>query len=87
MTMNNPFGLRDPDWRAQGYRDYQRQRQMTLSDLLLDNRIIFLGGTQEYQEPQGIITDLLANIIVMKMLLLKKIEETLLIAEQANMRD
>ena len=66
--MNNPFGLRDPDWRAQGYRDYQRQRQMTLSDLLLDNRIIFLGGTQEYQEPQGIITDLLANIIVMKML-------------------
>lgn len=68
MTMNNPFGLRDPDWRAQGYRDYQRQRQMTLSDLLLDNRIIFLGGTQEYQEPQGIITDLLANIIVMKML-------------------
>jgi len=26
------------------YRDYQRQRQMTLGDLLLENRIILLQG-------------------------------------------
>ena len=29
---------------AQAYRDYQRQRQMTLGDLLLENRIILLQG-------------------------------------------
>ena len=28
----------------QRYRDYARQRQMTLGDLLLENRIIFLLG-------------------------------------------
>lgn len=53
---------------AQRYRDYQRQRQMTLSAMLLENRIVFLGGTDEYQEPRGIITDLLANITIMKLL-------------------
>src|SRR5437588_762109 len=31
----------------QRYRDYARQRQMTLSDLLLENRIIFLGSSPE----------------------------------------
>ena len=29
---------------ASAYRDYQRQRQMTLGDLLLENRIILLQG-------------------------------------------
>ena len=29
---------------AQSMRDYQRQRQMTLGDLLLENRVIFLQG-------------------------------------------
>ena len=28
----------------QRYRDYARQRQMTLGDLLLENRIVFLAG-------------------------------------------
>ncbi len=41
------------------YRDYQRQRQMTLGDLLLENRIIFL---------QGVIVDENANELVMKLL-------------------
>ena len=27
-----------------GYQSYQRQRQLTLGDLLLENRIIFLQG-------------------------------------------
>lgn len=44
------------------YRDYQRQRQMTLGDLLLENRIIFL---------QGEIYDGNANEIVMKLLYLQ----------------
>jgi ATP-dependent Clp protease protease subunit len=44
------------------YRDYQRQRQMTLGDLLLENRIIFL---------QGEIHDGNANELVMKLLYLQ----------------
>ncbi len=48
--------------RAQRYREYARQRQMTLSDLLLENRIIFLAGV--INEISGIET-------VMKMLYLQ----------------
>ncbi len=44
------------------YREYQRQRQMTLGDMLLENRIIFL---------QGVIVDESANELVMKLLYLQ----------------
>jgi ATP-dependent Clp protease protease subunit len=44
------------------YRDYQRQRQLTLGDLLLENRIVFL---------QGEIHDMNANELVMKLLYLQ----------------
>ncbi|MCG8583232.1 MAG: ATP-dependent Clp protease proteolytic subunit [Pirellulales bacterium] len=44
------------------YRDYQRQRQMTLGDLLLENRIILL---------QGEIHDGNANQLVMQLLYLQ----------------
>ena len=44
------------------FRDYQRQRQMTLGDLLLENRIILL---------QGEIHDGNANELVMKLLYLQ----------------
>ena len=44
------------------YRDYQRQRQMTLDDLLLENRIIFLPGE---------IDDMRANALVMQLLYLQ----------------
>lgn len=47
---------------AASQRDYQRQRQMTLGDLLLENRIIFL---------QGEIHDGNANELVMKLLYLQ----------------
>lgn len=47
---------------AQAMRDYQRQRQMTLGDLLLENRVIFL---------QGEIFDGNANELVMKLLYLQ----------------
>jgi ATP-dependent Clp protease protease subunit len=50
-----------PDARL-AYRDYQRQRQMTLDDLLLENRIIFLPGE---------INDLRANALVMQLLYLQ----------------
>ncbi|HKD36268.1 MAG TPA: ATP-dependent Clp protease proteolytic subunit [Pirellulales bacterium] len=44
------------------YREYQRQRQLTLGDLLLENRIVFL---------QGEIYDGNANEVVMKLLYLQ----------------
>ena len=44
------------------FRDYQRQRQLTLGDLLLENRIILL---------QGVIHDGNANELVMKLLYLQ----------------
>jgi len=47
---------------SSAYRDYQRQRQMTLGDLLLENRIIFL---------QGEIYDGNANELIMKLLYLQ----------------
>src|SRR5438477_12742766 len=47
---------------SQAMRDYQRQRQLTLGDLLLENRIIFL---------QGEIYDGNANEVVMKLLYLQ----------------
>lgn len=46
------------------YPDYQRQRSMTLGDLLLDNRIIFL---------QGEITSGSANELIMKLLYLQSV--------------
>jgi ATP-dependent Clp protease protease subunit len=48
--------------KLQRYREYARQRQMTLADLLLENRIIFLAGP--IHEGSGIET-------VMKMLYLQ----------------
>jgi ATP-dependent Clp protease, protease subunit len=50
------------DAMAASYRDYQRQRQLTLGDLLLENRIVFL---------QGEIYDGNANELVMKLLYLQ----------------
>jgi ATP-dependent Clp protease, protease subunit len=53
---------RPPLMNPVNYGDYQRQRQMTLGDLLLENRIIFL---------QGEIHDANANELVMKLLYLQ----------------
>jgi ATP-dependent Clp protease protease subunit len=66
----NPNSLFDPSQElpassyamAAAMRDYQRQRQMTLGDLLLENRVIFL---------QGEIYDGNANELVMKLLYLQ----------------
>lgn len=63
MNHGSPFDAphRDP-LLAAAMRDYQRQRQMTLGDLLLENRVIFL---------QGEIYDGNANELVMKLLYLQ----------------
>jgi len=54
---------------------YSRQRTMTLTDLLMENRIIFLGGTQETGgDPR--ITDYLANLTVQKLLWLATDKKT-----------
>jgi ATP-dependent Clp protease, protease subunit len=47
---------------ANASRDYARQRQMGIGDLLLENRIVFLDGP---------IHDASANVIVMKLLYLQ----------------
>jgi ATP-dependent Clp protease, protease subunit len=51
-----------PIWDSYAYQSYQRQRQMTLGDLLLENRIVFL---------QGDIYTGNANEVVMKLLYLQ----------------
>jgi len=62
--MTDRFRLDYPDVSSmnQAVREYQRQRQMGIGDLLLENRIVFLDG---------VITDGPANLIVMKLLFLQ----------------
>jgi ATP-dependent Clp protease, protease subunit len=56
-AMSRSFGPQ-----ANAARDYSRQRQMGIGDLLLENRIVFLDGP---------IHDASANVIVMKLLYLQ----------------
>jgi ATP-dependent Clp protease protease subunit len=50
--------------------NYARQRQMTLTDLLMENRIIFLGSSPETgYDPE--ITDFMANVIIQRLLFLQ----------------
>src|SRR5246127_2041792 len=58
------------DPRTQRFREYMRQRQMTLGDLLLENRIVFLGSSPETGGNPA-ITDYLANIVIQKLLYLQ----------------
>ncbi len=62
MNMNMHDFIRPIAEPQANYRDYQRQRSMTLGDLLLENRIIFL---------QGVISNETANELVMKLLYLQ----------------
>ncbi len=59
MSEFSRIPLMDPNL---NYRDYQKQRSLTLGDLLLENRIIFL---------QGAIMNETANELVMKLLYLQ----------------
>ncbi len=58
------------DPKNQRFREYMRQRQMTLGDLLLENRIVFLGSSPETGGNPA-ITDYLANITIQKLLFLQ----------------
>jgi ATP-dependent Clp protease, protease subunit len=58
MNYDRPL---DPP-RLQRYQNMARQRQMTLGDMLLENRILFL---------EGVINDASANLAVMKLLYLQ----------------
>lgn len=61
--MIDPFGsLAGNGPVLQRAREYTRQRQMGIGDLLLENRIVFLDG---------VITDGTANLIIMKLLFLQ----------------
>ena len=70
--MNAPYhGMGpQPESMVQRYRDYTRMRQMSTGDLLLDNRIIFLGSSQETGGNPA-ITDYLANLTIQKLLFLQ----------------
>jgi len=51
-------------------RDYVRQRQMTLTELLLENRIIFLGSTGDTLY-RTVIDDVSATIVIQQLLYLQ----------------
>src|ERR1700758_1446696 len=67
MSEMQPFRL-DP--RSQRFGSYARQRQMTLTDLLMENRIIFLGSSPDIPT-DGEITDFMANAIIQRLLFLQ----------------
>jgi ATP-dependent Clp protease, protease subunit len=68
--MSNPLDPFRLEPKAQRFGNYARQRQMTLTDLLMENRIIFLGSSPEtgYESE---ITDYMANIIIQRLLFLQ----------------
>jgi ATP-dependent Clp protease protease subunit len=70
IDMSEPFRL-DP--KAQRGGNYARQRQMTLADLLMENRIIFLGSSPDMgvYDPSGEINDWMANYIIQRLLYLQ----------------
>jgi ATP-dependent Clp protease protease subunit len=78
VTSKGTDSMNDPELTApvpfvpqvQRYREYMRQRQMTLGDLLLENRIIFLGSSPE-TGGNPVISDYMANITIMKLLFLQ----------------
>jgi ATP-dependent Clp protease protease subunit len=68
IDMTAPFRL-DPKSQRGG--NYARQRQMTLADLLMENRIIFLGTTPELGTTDPSITDYMANFTIQRLLYLQ----------------
>jgi ATP-dependent Clp protease protease subunit len=68
--MFDPSSGQPSDLLNQRFREYTRQRQYNTNDILLDNRIIFLGsGLGNIYQP--IINDMTANIIIQQLLYLQ----------------
>ena len=65
------LGNAPADLRSQRYRDYQKQRQYSTGDILLDNRIIFLGTVGSSILPDMTITDQLASAVIQQLLYLQ----------------
>ena len=63
-------GLSPLNMQVNRWRDMTRQRQMTLADLLLENRIIFFGSAGGIFF-QPIIDDVSANIVIQQLLYLQ----------------
>ena len=63
MAMGQNFGPIAPLMQ----RDYQRTREMTIAQMLLDNRIIFIGSSPE-TGGDPTISDFVANITIQKLL-------------------
>ena len=68
--MVDPLSAFPFDPRLQRHRDYQRQRVMTIGDMLLENRIVFLG-TFGSEVAQPVIHDALANATIQQLLFLQ----------------
>ena len=68
VDMTAPFHI-DPKSQRGG--NYARQRQMTLSDLLMENRIIFLGASPENGGGDPEISDFMANVVIQRLLYLQ----------------
>ena len=62
-TPHDPFRFMqyaaDPASQAQAQSPYQRYREMTIDELLLENRVVFLVGEINYQTATGVIMRLL----------------------------
>jgi len=69
--MMGSFEPRVPPVQNQRHRDYQRQRQVTITDLLLENRIVFLGTTPYGLMPHTHVTDVMANATIQELLFLQ----------------
>lgn len=65
-----PMAMSGPVQPVLQRRDYARQRTMTLGDLLLENRIVFLGSSPE-TGGSPVISDYLANVTIQKLLFLQ----------------
>src|SRR5437016_13602563 len=70
LTAVDPLAMAGPVNPLAQRRDYSRQRTMTLGDLLLENRIVFVGSSPE-TGGSPVITDYLANITIQKLLYLQ----------------
>ncbi len=63
MNLLDALPIADP---LLNYRDYQRQRQLTLGDLLLENRIIFLDGVISVGNPGGNPINLVMKLLYLQ---------------------
>jgi ATP-dependent Clp protease, protease subunit len=68
LPANHPYLMTEPmQITMQRGGDYTRMRQMSLQDMLLENRIIFLGSSPD-NGTNGVISDYLVNFTIQRLL-------------------